>query len=298
MSPSVATTPSLGQKQIGENFVLLGSRSRTDRRIGLYAKGSCDLNSIFACAPLIEERLEGTCCILKDGLVADSRSDMHLQTLQALPRDATRQVVRRFRLAEDYFRPVLFEPTFTVPTADGPQEFPKSVILLSIAPDVVRNGYRHKEYGLIVDPGGSWLNQSLDTVLADLSMVASFRESFVPIGKISLDDFAANFTKLIALLKDRTGAHVLVYNTLTVEPGSRIHNLQLVKNFPPQRRREFVVALAELSRALDFSIVDVDRISKRFGIQAQVDFGHLPAELSLLIAREVVRIIRDLGVLP
>src|SRR5215510_4734633 len=103
MSPAIAMATNLGAKQIGENFVLLGSGSPTERRVGLYAKGSCDLNSIFACAPLIEEILDGTCCILKDGLVADSRSDIHLQTLQDLPRDVTRQVIRRFRLPEDYF---------------------------------------------------------------------------------------------------------------------------------------------------------------------------------------------------
>ena len=296
MSPSVETATHLGTRQIGENFVLLGSGSPAGRRIGLYAKGSCDLSSVFACVPLIEEILDGTCCIRKDGLIADTRSDIHLQTLHKFPRDWTRPIVRRFRLPEDYFRPVLFEPTFTVPAADGPQEFPKSAILLSIVPDVVRNGYRHKDYGLVVDPGGGWLNQSLAHVLADLDSVACFRESFVPIGRISLDNFVANFTRLITLLKARTGAHVLVYNTLTVEPGSPVHNLQLVKNFLPLRRRAFVLALAELSRQLDFSIVDVDRIVKRFGIRTQVDFARLPPQVNLLVAREVVRILRDRGV--
>ncbi len=285
------------EKQLGENFVLLSSGSATGSRTGLYAKGSCDLNSVFACAPLIQETLQGACCIVKDGLVADSRSDILLQTLNDLPRDASRQLIRRFRLPQDYFRPVLFEPTFTVPSIDGPQEFPKSAILLSIAPDVTRNGYRHKELGLVVDPGGAWLNQSLEGLLEDPVAVASFRDQCVPIGRISMDDFVSNFTKLITLLKERTGAQILVYNTLTVEPGSRIHNLQLVKNFHPLRRRQFAVALVELSRTLDFSIVDVDRIAKRFGIQAQVDFGHLAPELSVLIAREVVRILHDRGVL-
>jgi hypothetical protein len=298
MGSSIETVNKLGQPQIGENFVLLGSGSPRTRRVGIYAKGSCDLNSIFACAPLIEEILDGTCCLLKDGLVADSRSDILLQSLQEFPRESTRQIIRQFRLPEDYFRPVLFESNFTVPTIDGPQEYPKSVILLSIAPDVVRNGYRHKEHGLIVDPGGGWLNQSLEGVLGDLSSIANFRENFAPIGKISLHDFVKNFTNLITLLKATTGARILVYNTLTVEPGSRIHNLQLLRNFHPLRRREFVVALAELSRTLDFSIVDVDRVAKRFGIQAQVDFGHLPTKLNLLLAHEVVRIIRDLGLLP
>jgi hypothetical protein len=296
MMPSVEPASKFGQKQIGENFVLLGSGNPAEQRIGLYAKGSCDLNSIFACAPLIEKALHRSCCILKDGLVADSRSDIHLQTLQVLPREETRQAIRRFRLPEDYFRPTLFEPSFTVPTACGPIEFPKSVILLSIAPDVVRTVYRNKEHGFLVDPGGGWLNQSLEGVLNDLASVAQFRETFSPIGKISLDDFVANFTTLITRLKASTGAHILVYNTLTVEPGCRTHNLQLVKNYHPRRRREFVVALAELSRQLDFSIVDVDRIAKRFGIQAQVDFGHLSTELNLLIGREVVRIIKELGV--
>src|SRR5262249_32791241 len=147
-----------------------------------------------------------------------------------------------------YFRPVLFEPRFTVPGADGPQEFCKSVVILSVAADVVRNGYRHKRHGFVVDPGGGWLNQSLDAVLDDLGSVADFRDTFAPIGKISLNDFVANFTRLITLLKSQTCAHVLVYNTLTVEPGDRTHNLQLVKNFTPLRRREFAVALAELSR--------------------------------------------------
>jgi hypothetical protein len=296
MSISVESESDRVQKQIGENFVLLDSGSATDRRIGLYAKGSCDLNSVFACAPLIAKVLDGACCILKDGLVADSRSDILLQSLQEWPREATRQAVRRFRLPEDYFRPVPFEPSFTVPGPDGPVEFPKRVIILSIAADVTRNGYRHKQHGFVVDPGGGWLNQSLEGVLDDLESVTEFRDDFAPIGRISLENFVTNFTKLITLLKSRTDAHLLVYNTLTVEPGSRIHNLQLVKNFHPLRRREFVVALAELSRQLDFSIVDVDRIAKRFGIQAQVDFGHLPPELNIVIAREVMRIIQELGV--
>jgi hypothetical protein len=69
-----------------------------------------------------------------------------------------------------------------------------------------------------------------------------------------------------------------------------------VKNFHPLRRRAFVVALAELSRQLDFSIVDVDRIVKRFGVRAQVDFAQMSPHLNLLVAREVVRILHDRGV--
>src|SRR6516164_11651445 len=98
VSPAIETKMSLSRKQIGENFVLLSSGDSTSPQTGIYAKGSCDLNSIFACAPLIEEALEGVSCIVKDGLVADSRSDILLQTLENLPRDETRQLIRQFRL--------------------------------------------------------------------------------------------------------------------------------------------------------------------------------------------------------
>ena len=84
MSPASAMATNLGAKQIGENFVLLGSEAPTERRVGLYAKGSCDLNSIFACAPLIEEILGGTCCILKDGLVASQGPPLTVLTPAAV----------------------------------------------------------------------------------------------------------------------------------------------------------------------------------------------------------------------
>jgi hypothetical protein len=51
-----------------------------------------------------------------------------------------------------------------------------------------------------------------------------------------------------------------------------------------------------LSRKLDFSVIDLDRILKRAGTGQHVDFGHLPPEFSLLTSQEVFRVIRELGV--
>ena len=48
-------------------------------------------------------------------------------------------------------------------------------------------------------------------------------------------------------------------------------------------------AVAELSRELDFALVDVDAVLKREGIQEQVDYGHFPLERMEPIAREVTR---------
>src|SRR5206468_3932267 len=102
--------------------------------------------------------------------------------------------------------------------------FPKTVVCLSVGPDLMRTVYRHREYGVLVDPGGAWLNQSLELTLRDLSLASWFRANFVSVGKLSVDDFAANFAEVVRLVKERTGARVLVFNSLMVDPGSQIHN--------------------------------------------------------------------------
>jgi hypothetical protein len=161
----------------------------------------------------------------------------------------------------------------------------------------MRTAYRHRENGLLVDPGGAWLNQSLELTLQDLSVATWFRRNFVSVGRTSVDNFVESFAQVVRLVKRRTGAHVFVFNSLTVDPGGTLHNYQLVKNCHAIRRRQFHLALVDLSRQLDFSIIDLDRIIKRAGVQMHVDFGHAPPVFNPLIAQEVVRMVRDLGVI-
>jgi hypothetical protein len=286
----------LEARQTGENFVLLRSGA-PQRRVGVYARGSCDLKLLYACAPFIRPALKGTCCILSEGGAADARSDVLLQTLQSFPGEWLDSVRERLGLDDDYFRPVLFEKTFTVPGRDGPEEFPKTVVCLSLGPDLMRTVYRHREYGLLVDPGGAWLNQSLELVLRDLSVATWFRDNFVSVGKLSVDEFVQHFSRVVRLVQSETGAHVMVFNTLTVDPGSLLHCYQLVKNCHAIRRRQFHLALVDLSRELGFSVIDLDRVLKRAGVHIQVDFGHPPPVFNPLIAQEVVRILREREVL-
>src|SRR5205807_4769011 len=126
--------------------------------------------------------------------------------------------------------------------------------------------YRHREHGLLVDPGGVWLSSSLEPILDDPSAVRWFRENFVSVGRIPVEAFVENFTRIIHLLRSQAGAHILVFNTLTVDPGGTVHNYQFVRNPHALRRREFHVALAELSRKLDFPVIDVDHVLKRAGV--------------------------------
>ncbi len=62
------------------------------------------------------------------------------------------------------------------------------------------------------------------------------------------------------------------------------------------RWREFNIALMELSRKLDFTVVDMDRILKFAGIRTQVEFAHFLPRQNLFVAHEIFRILKERGV--
>jgi hypothetical protein len=288
--------PGAGTEFAGDNFAITSNGRDVQHRIGIYAYGSSDLNAIFACIPLIKERLNGTCCILAEGNAATARSDILLQALAGVPEDRAQTIVEGFHLPRDVFEPRLFETSFAVPVNGTIHQFPKTVVALSIGADLTRVLYGHREHGILVDPGAAWVDQPMNKVLADLAAAPWFREQFVSLGRISVDAFAQNFSRVVSILQQR-GIHVLVCNFLSVEPRSTTHTYQFVTNPMAVRRREFALALVELSRALDFSIVDVDRCLKRVGVRSQVDWGHPHPDQHPVLAREVVRILQDRGVL-
>jgi hypothetical protein len=287
----------LDRKYSGENFTLFWSRSPHRKRLGIYMIGSCDLPAVFTAVPAMHAALDGTCCVIREGTVADSRSDILLQTLQEWPQEWLAPAIEKFGLSADYFRPRIFGESFMVPGLSGPEVFRKDVIILSIAADVTRTVYQHRTHGYRVDPGGWWLNQSMSMVLKDLSKTIWIKQNFENVGKLSLEDFVANFRRLVTQLRSRSNAHILVFNVPTIEPGSLIHNYQLLQHSHEIRRRTFNLALTDLSRELDFAVVDVDRTLKKAGLaDTQIDFAHYPLELYLPIAQETFRILKDLEV--
>jgi hypothetical protein len=286
-------------RQVGDEFVILRAARPTGHRLGVYARGGCHLRALFAAGPLIQPLLKGTCCIFHDGGAPRCRSDLELQTLNDLPREWVEPVIEKLRLKADYFRPAVFEETFSVAGNDGAETFPKTVTVLHIGMDSTgRTLYRHKKHGFLVDPGGGWL-QSLDSLgmmLKDLLALQWFRANFESIGMIRVEDFAANYEKIIGIVRAKTAAPVIVFNTLGLEPGSLTHNYQFVKQPLHMRWRHFNVALWELSRKLGVAVVDLDGVLKRAGIRAQTEFAHFPPRQNLLVAREAFRIMRELGV--
>jgi hypothetical protein len=279
----------------GNKTVLL-RRGPVEPRRSVVMRGACDVASLFTLAPIVIDDLVGSLCIHESGSgISGSRSDFLLQCYDGVPADFEEEVRERFNLAPGYFAPTLFAPTFVAEGFERHGEFPKSVIVLSILPELTRTVYRHRERGYLVDPGTAWLNKRLAGALADLSFVTWFREHFESAGRMSIEDFAANYRRLIPLLRQQTGAHVLVFNSLEVEPLDPTFDYSLRNLSSASRRRRYNIALAELSGELGFSVVDVDRVLKEQGVDRQVDFSHFPVDQMQAVASEVAALMRDLG---
>jgi hypothetical protein len=299
------------ERRGGGTFLYLAEKAAPDPRVGIFMKGGCDLLSLFVMEPLIAERLHGTCCIFSHGLgISDARPDILLQTRQNLPEGVVRDVLApsdgssngdyvaagALELPLDYFRPVVFEPTFRVPGHEDLGEFPKTLIALSVGPAAVRSVYRHRTHGYVVDPGGFWLNESMEKFLTDPARAKWFKDNFESRGRMSVSEFYESFGEVVRLVKRDTGAQVLVFNTLVIDPGDPVHNYQFTRNNQTLRRRELDVALRDLSREHDFYILDVDKLLKLTDVHKRIEFAHFPAEYKKPIAFEAYRILTELEV--
>jgi hypothetical protein len=167
--------------------------------------------------------------------------------------------------------------------------------MLGSGSDLNRSLYRHRERGFLVDPGAGWLTNMRD-VLGDLSSITWFRRNFVSIGKVTPEQYRDNLFQVVEQIRQRNGAHVLVFNNLNLDPRGDTHNYQFSKNPDTKRRIEFKLALTEVSRQLGVPIIDVDRIAKKHGIDTMQDFAHFPATMTVRIAEEIFGILRDLRV--
>ena len=264
---------------------------------GIYLRGACDVPSLFTLAPMVIDQLEGSLCIHSSGHgVSGARSDLLLQTHAGVPEEFAEEVNIKLRLPRTHFQPTLFEPRFTVKDLPGAgASFPKTVVVLSVLPDLSRVIYRHRETGYLVDPGAAWLND-VDAALQDLSFVRWFNDHFERVGHISVEGFAENYRRLIPLIQQETRASVLVFNALEIEPFDNTYDYSDRNIERATRRRRFNIALNELSGELGFHIVDVDKVLKTQGVDRQVDFSHFPVERMRAVAEDALRTLRELDV--
>jgi hypothetical protein len=118
------------------------------------------------------------------------------------------------------------------------------------------------------------------------------KENFTSVGTLEPDEFAAHLGSVVSILNE-TGTTVIVYNMCVVNPGDLSYTYQYRRNPPAMRRMEFNALLAELASQYGFSVLNVDRLLKREGVQEQVDFAHFPLARIQPIGREFFRILRE-----
>jgi hypothetical protein len=205
-----------------------------------------------------------------------TRSDALVQADGRVPAAiATRQLPLGPYPADSQFRSRLF---------DGDAD----VVVLSVQPDVAGTLVRHRRDGYLFYPAnwGSW-NESDRRWLSD---------EFVAEDALEADASMRNFEALIARIRARSAAPILVYNLSAVVPGESMHCHSGLAEALSTRIRRFNLALAELSQRSGISVIDVDAIVARGGAdRLKLDAMHLTAEGCRLVAQEVVRVLEDLG---
>lgn len=165
------------------------------------------------------------------------------------------------------------------------------VIVLSIQPDVFGRLARHRREGFLFLPHrmSAWTAEQK----------AWLREECAPEDFLDVAASMENFSRIIARIRERSGAAILIYNLSSVVPGERIHSHAGLDELFSTRIRRFNLGLIELSRQTGISIIDVDGLLARAGAdRLKIDAVHLRGEGSRLVAEEVVRVLDDLGCLP
>lgn len=281
------------------NAMVFDGGSGPEPKRGIYMVGGCDLPPLFLAGPQIARNISAGVLAMdrKPGWVGAATTSQLLQTFEGVPDDVKAEASDRLQLDPEFFEGVFFEKTFVPHRIDRFGAFPKDVVILSIGSDLVRSLHRHREYGFLVDLGGWWLNQSLEKAVKDTDTLQWYKTNFEQVGKASVEEFATNLETVVNRIRSEIGAHVIVLNTLVIDPLKRDHNYQLSNPGHITRKREFNIVLAELSAKLGFHVLDVDRSLKGHGVQEATDFAHFPIESKEPVAREGFRILEELGVL-
>ena len=256
------------------------------KRINLFAKGNVDVHdSLHSCRIGGELLWNGINDLLRTtdrGVTVRLRHETMTRSDALLHSDGVvppALVERNLKLGayppESQFSRAIFETT-----ADA--------IILSVQPDVASGMRRHKAEGYFFYPSEvsswsaddkNWLNAHFDSV-----------------NRLSVADSMANLAAITGKIREKSEAPILIYNLSPVIAHETVHCYLGLGETLSTRIRRFNLGLAELSEEIGVSIVDVDTIVARHGADAlKIDAMHLTAKGYELVAREVVRVLADLG---
>jgi hypothetical protein len=164
------------------------------------------------------------------------------------------------------------------------------VVVFSLQPEVAHPLWRHRSSGYLVYVPPRW------QLRATQEQRQRFSELFTSAGLLSVKQFKENFARLIAVVKERLGAHTLVFNCSSIDPDNHICNYHGHQDDLALRTHKFGLALIELSIQEGISVIDVDRQVAEMGGQRHVIGAcRYSEDAHEVIGREFLRVLEDIG---
>lgn len=157
------------------------------------------------------------------------------------------------------------------------------IYLLSIIPDLLNTLARSRDDGHLFLP--------LATDDYDHLQRTWLRMSYEQLPLLDVDTALANFGMIVARLRERTEAPILIFNCSASLPGNTVFSHLGMADSLSTRIREFNLGLVRLSQQTGIAIVDVDLLFARHGAN-RMSFApaHMTAEGCRVAASEVTRI--------
>lgn len=164
------------------------------------------------------------------------------------------------------------------------------VIVFSLEPEITRPLWSHKKTGFRVSPHPGWEREWPP------DQKQSFSEHYEPQGLVPVERFRQGFARLVAEIKERLAAHIIVFNCFAFDPNDRTRSYFGVQDTPALRALKFNIALIDISTEEGISIVDVDRVLAELGGASHVTeaFRYSPRACEL-IRDEFFRVLQDIG---
>lgn len=121
---------------------------------------------------------------------------------------------------------------------------------------------------------------------------------FEPLGLIEPDVSLANFSALVRRIRSSSSCPIVVANMSPWFADEALHSYHGVTESLTERIKRLNLGLIDLSRALDVSILDVERLLAGAGARALTDsLLRIDAVGCRLVAQELVRILEERGLL-